>query len=545
MNRLVWAGNSGTPTGGDHCGNAPSGTTLSPYQQSFSYDSLDRMTSGPAGSFTYGDINHVHAATSLGSMPNPYAAYDAMGNMTCRNTDTGSGHTCGSSPTGAQMTYDNEGRLAGWTAPSGTTASDGFLYDNAGNRVLQRVNSGSVTDTITFDGYTETVVSGGTTTTTKYYSVGGVRVALKTSGTLSYLLSDGLSSMTVALSSSGSTQAMQLFAPYGSVRSSQGTMPTTYNFTGQRLDSQTGLLYYGSRYYDPVSGRFAQADTVQTNAGGLDSYAYVGNNPETFSDPTGHFEDPYGGGGEPPAGPLVGASGGPSADVPAGDTPLLSTDTAPNVVVSAGTSTYNFDPLDGTIIVQTENADGSQSQATLHPGDPGYDEALRIINEQAALDTGGNLPHGLGESGGTPPVPGGQRPPTPPETPSTPPGQPPTPPEQPPTVTTNPGDSNGSGPGNYWRQSSLNDAPRTTTPGTQSISGIHVNNLGQEEPYTAYYDEYGRIIGRTDYTRGNRAEGIPPIHFHVFQWNEEFPLGFELNAHFPGEFSPDWIWVFF
>jgi len=31
-------------------------------------------------------------------MPNPYADYDAVGNMTCRNTDTTSGHTCGSNP---------------------------------------------------------------------------------------------------------------------------------------------------------------------------------------------------------------------------------------------------------------------------------------------------------------------------------------------------------------------------------------------------------------------------------------------------------------
>src|SRR6266568_3324546 len=288
LSRLVWAGNSGTPSGGDHCGNAPSGTTLSTYQQAFSYDSLDRMASGPAGSVTYGDINHVHAATTLGSIPNPYAGYDAMGNMTCRNTDTTSGHTCGSSPTGALMSYDNEGRLASWTAPSGTTASDGFLYDNEGNRVLQRVNTGSVTDTITFDGYSETVLSGGTITPTKYYNVNGQRVAMRTNSTLSYLLSDVLGSSTIALTSSGSTQAVQLFAPYGAVRYSQGTMPTTYNFTGQRLDRQTGLLYYGFRYYDTVSGRFVRADTTQTNAGGMDPYAYVGDNPETKDDPTGH-----------------------------------------------------------------------------------------------------------------------------------------------------------------------------------------------------------------------------------------------------------------
>jgi len=288
LSRLIWAGNSGTPTGGDHCGNAPAGSTVPVYQQSFNYDNLDRLTSGPAGSLTYGDINHVHAATSLGSMPNPYAAYDAMGNMTCRNTDTGSGHTCGSSPTGTQMSYDNEGRLASWTAPSGTTASDGFLYDNEGTRVLQRVSNGTITDTITFDGYTETVITGGTPTTTKYYSANSQRVAMRTNSTLSYLLADALGSSTVALDSTGTTQAVQLFAPYGSIRYSQGTMPTTYNFTGQRLDSQTGLLYYNFRYYDPVSGRFVRADTTETNAGGMDPYAYVGDNPESKNDPTGH-----------------------------------------------------------------------------------------------------------------------------------------------------------------------------------------------------------------------------------------------------------------
>jgi YD repeat-containing protein len=234
--RLVWAGNTGTPSGGDHCGNAPSGTTLSTYQQSFSYDNLDRLTSGPAGTITYGDSSHVHAATNLSSIPNQYASYDAMGNMTCRNTDTTSGHTCGNSPTGARMSYDVEGRLTSWTAPSGTTASDSFLYDGEGNRVLQETNTSSITDTITFDGYTETVITGGTITPTKYYSANGQRVAMRTNSTLSYLLSDVLGSSTVALDSTGATQAVQLFAPYGTVRYSQGSMPTAYNFTGQRLD---------------------------------------------------------------------------------------------------------------------------------------------------------------------------------------------------------------------------------------------------------------------------------------------------------------------
>jgi len=65
-------------------------------------------------------------------------------------------------------------------------------------------------------------------------------------------------------------------------------MPTTYNFTGQRLDSVTGLLYYNARYYDPFSARFTTADTVDTNAKGMDPYAYVGDDPVEKTDPSGH-----------------------------------------------------------------------------------------------------------------------------------------------------------------------------------------------------------------------------------------------------------------
>ena len=83
LNWLVWASNTGTPTGGDRCGSEPSGTTISDYQQSYSYDALDRLISGLAGTETYG-ANPTH---TLSTIPNQYASYDAMGNMTCRNME--------------------------------------------------------------------------------------------------------------------------------------------------------------------------------------------------------------------------------------------------------------------------------------------------------------------------------------------------------------------------------------------------------------------------------------------------------------------------
>lgn len=90
------------------------------------------------------------------------------------------------------------------------------------------------------------------------------------------------------LNSNGGVVGSQLYGPYGNTRYSNGTLPTSIGFTGQRADSVTGLDYYVARYYDPVVGVFLSPDSVQGNAQGMQPYAYVGGNPETRTDPTGH-----------------------------------------------------------------------------------------------------------------------------------------------------------------------------------------------------------------------------------------------------------------
>jgi RHS repeat-associated protein len=127
------------------------------------------------------------------------------------------------------------------------------------------------------------------------------------------LLSDGLSSTTVVVTSTG-VVAAQLFAPYGQGRWAGGTMPTSYAFTGQRADSTTGLDYYGARYYDPAAGTFTSADTASGKSAGLNRYGYVSGNPETLTDPTGHLPGTGGGQGickyDPDGGECQGSGGG-------------------------------------------------------------------------------------------------------------------------------------------------------------------------------------------------------------------------------------------
>ena len=296
QNRLTWAGSTGTPP----CTGTAIGAgtlTAAQYAQSFTYDTLGRLATGPLGSYGYGSAGHVHAATAVGT--GYTAAYDAAGDMTCRAPTTST--TCaGASPTGAQLSYNNEGQLVGWqSTPSSPTSAEQLLYDCQGRRVAQTATSGGTTTTTVYVGGLEEVVTSGSTTTTKtYYSAGGRLIAMAVNGTFSFLARDGLGSVEAVLGASGGAVAAQLYAPYGALRYSTGSSPTSYGFTGQRADATTGLSYYGSRYYDPAVGQFATADSVMPGGGfnleGLSRYAYTRGNPTSRTDPTGH--DDFGGG---------------------------------------------------------------------------------------------------------------------------------------------------------------------------------------------------------------------------------------------------------
>ena len=62
-------------------------------------------------------------------------------------------------------------------------------------------------------------------------------------------------------------------------------------YRGYYYDSETGLYYLQSRYYDPAVKRFINADTLlgaNKDILGNNVFAYCSNNPANHSDPTGH-----------------------------------------------------------------------------------------------------------------------------------------------------------------------------------------------------------------------------------------------------------------
>lgn len=186
------------------------------------------------------------------------------------------------------FSYSAENRLTALTG--GVTSS--YVYDGDGKRVKEI--SGISTTTVYVGNYFEW--TGSTTSMKRYYYAGGTRVAMRTgSSTLNYLLSDHLGSQALTLTSTGArlnTNTELRYMPYGAIRYTAGTTPTTFNFTGQRKDSGSGLLFYNARWYDPLVGRFLQADTLVPSPGNpqsLNRYSYVLNNPLKYRDPSGHW----------------------------------------------------------------------------------------------------------------------------------------------------------------------------------------------------------------------------------------------------------------
>jgi len=75
------------------------------------------------------------------------------------------------------------------------------------------------------------------------------------------------------------------YEPFGATAASGAASSNSHRFTGRELDP-TGLYYLRHRYYNPMLGRFLSPDPAGI-AGGINLYAYAGNDPLDFSDPLG------------------------------------------------------------------------------------------------------------------------------------------------------------------------------------------------------------------------------------------------------------------
>ena len=110
-----------------------------------------------------------------------------------------------------------------------------------------------------------------------------------------FYVPDHLGSASIVTDSQGSPVEESVFYPYGADRARTGGYRSEYRFTGKELDDETGLHYFGARYYDSQTGRFVSVDPLYVEdvndlisvPQGLNFYTYTSNNPVRHVDPSG------------------------------------------------------------------------------------------------------------------------------------------------------------------------------------------------------------------------------------------------------------------
>ncbi len=225
--------------------------------------------------------------------------YDGAGNL----LDMGS---C--APAVHSFVYDAEGQLQSPPVANGIGALPWtYFYDGDGNRVQKcgaNPCTGSQAGTLYWRGATgEVLAESGRTGNMleEYIYFGGQRIARRDAGTgnVHYYFSDHLGSASVIADSNGNVQQQMDFYPYGGIGYTSGVDPNHYKFTGKERDTESGVDYFGARYYGSILGRFMTPDWAVKptavpyanfgNPQSLNLYSYVQNNPTTLGDPDGHY----------------------------------------------------------------------------------------------------------------------------------------------------------------------------------------------------------------------------------------------------------------
>ncbi|MBP7307167.1 MAG: hypothetical protein KA987_13690, partial [Saprospiraceae bacterium] len=100
---------------------------------------------------------------------------------------------------------------------------------------------------------------------------------------------DHIGSSTFLTDEAGNPYQFILYLPFGEGMAEQkaGGYSTKYRFTGKEVDEETGLYYFGARYYDPRISLWYGVDPLASKYPSISPYAYVANNPINAIDPDG------------------------------------------------------------------------------------------------------------------------------------------------------------------------------------------------------------------------------------------------------------------
>jgi len=194
------------------------------------------------------------------------------------------------------MTYDHRNLPTAATSSSVTTT---YRYTEDGWRIAKQVGSGN-TEIYVQDGPLTlavlTVNSGGTATGWHFNVVADDRVVGRQpdTGNRSYYHTDLLGSTRAVLQGTTVIESYD-YDPYGLLMPGRTLAGATKEgFTSKERDPETGLDYFGARYYMGAVGRWSSVDPVADSFPSWNPYNYVEGDPVGLVDPFGLCPPPPG-----------------------------------------------------------------------------------------------------------------------------------------------------------------------------------------------------------------------------------------------------------
>ena len=118
------------------------------------------------------------------------------------------------------------------------------------------------------------------------YHLGAGMEAFRRGQELSYYHRDEQLSTVFVTDGQGEIRNSYQYDAFGMSLGTTEKLNNRIRYTGQQYDELTEQYYLRARYYNPVAGRFMQEDVYQGD--GLNLYAYCGNNPVVYDDPSGY-----------------------------------------------------------------------------------------------------------------------------------------------------------------------------------------------------------------------------------------------------------------
>ena len=190
---------------------------------------------------------------------------------------------------------------------SGNTTADAegrtFIYDAENKQVEVKDSLNATIGEYSYDGdgrRVKKVVSGGETTIFVYDAasklIGEYSTVVQTGSNAKtvYTTNDHLGSPRINTDGTGQVISRHDYHPFGEeiARTGYGSDTIRKQFTGYERDGEVGLDFAEARYYRYRVGRFASPDPENAGAQAAEAqswnaYAYVGNNPLVYTDPSG------------------------------------------------------------------------------------------------------------------------------------------------------------------------------------------------------------------------------------------------------------------